>query len=104
MLTHNFFVLEYTQILDLVSTGFTFLFRHTDSSLQHLWSITFEVSSGGFSRQIQVKRDEVRTQCLTEGDKPHAFMTFLLAFTSISAMAFYRKINFLMSCSSKAGP
>lgn len=69
----------------------TFLFMQIDSSLQHLWSIKRGSSSRELSRQIQVKREEVSTQCLTEGETPHAFTTFLLAFTSIFAMAFYWK-------------
>lgn len=83
--TINLFAYRYETI-----TIYTFLFKHTASSLQHLWSMRREASSLELSRQMQVKRDEVRTQCLTVGESPQALTTFLLVFTSMSAIAFCR--------------
>lgn len=68
---------------------YTFLSVQSDSSLQESWFTREERSYWLLSRQMQAKSDDVSTHFLTDGVLAHAFITFSLAFTSISAMYFY---------------
>lgn len=67
----------------------TFLSIQSDSLLQLSWLITGEGSCRLLlSCHTQAKSEEVSTHFLTEVVNEHAFITFSLAFTSISAMDF----------------
>lgn len=60
----------------------------SDSLLQQSWLITGDGLSWLLSCHTQAKSEEVSTHFLTEAVNEHAFITFSLAFTSISAMDF----------------
>lgn len=72
------------------NSGSTFFSMQKGSSLQQSWLTRVERSLRDLSRQMQAKRDEVSTQLLTDDVLAHASITFSVAFTSISAIHFWK--------------